>query len=96
MHRAAPEDDVDSHLQKNTADSFSLAKNKVLTLNDFSLLFYLFYTTTLRPPESFESLSSMTEIVYLAVMFLALLNNHQYYIQSLQTERPKESLSLFS
>ena len=35
------------------------------------------------------------EIVYLAVMFLAL-NNHQYYIQSSQTERPKESLSFFS
>ena len=35
------------------------------------------------------------QIAYLAVMFLAL-NNHQYYIQSSQTERPKESLSLFS
>ena len=35
------------------------------------------------------------EIVYLAVMFLAL-NNRQYYIQSSQTERPEESLSLFS
>ena len=59
MHRVAPEDDVRSHLQKNTADSFSLAKNKVLTLNECRLRFYLFYTTILRPPESFESLSSM-------------------------------------
>ena len=42
-----------------TADSFLLAKNKVLTLNECSLRFYLFYTATLRPPESFESVSSM-------------------------------------
>ena len=84
MHRVTPEDDVRSHLQKNTADSFSLAKNEVLTLNDCSLRFYLFYTTTLRPPESFEKSEQYDkEIVYLAVMFLALLNNHQYYIQSL-------------
>ena len=54
-------DDVGSHLQRNTADSFSLAKNKVLTLNECRLRFYLFYTTTLRPPESFESLSSMAK-----------------------------------
>ena len=61
MHRAALEDDVGSHLQKNKADSFSLAKNMVLTLNECSVRFHLFYTTTLRPPESFESLSSMTK-----------------------------------
>ena len=61
MHRVAPEDDVGSYLQKNTADSFSLAENKVLTLNECSLRFYLFYAMTLRPPESFESLSSMAK-----------------------------------
>ena len=60
--RVAAEDDVGSHLQKNTADSFSLAKNKVPTLNKCSLCFHLFYTTTLRSqPESFESLSSMAK-----------------------------------
>ena len=40
VHRVAPEDDVRGHLQKNIADSFSLAKNKVLTLNECSIRFY--------------------------------------------------------
>ena len=61
VHRVAPEDDVGSHLQKNTADSVLLAKNKVITLNECNLRFFLFYTATLRPPESFESLSSMAK-----------------------------------
>ena len=58
------------------------------------LLFVLHYDTSssliFRKSEQYDK-----EIVYMAMMFLAL-NNHQYYIQSLQTERPKESLSLFS
>ena len=61
VHRVALEDDVGSHLQKNTAYSFLLAKNKVITLNERNLRFYLFYTATLRPPESLESLSSMAK-----------------------------------
>ena len=59
------------------------------------LSFVLHYDTSFsawifRKSEQYDK-----EIVYLAVMFLAL-NNHQYYIQSSQTERPKESLSFFS
>ena len=57
------------------------------------LSFVLHYDTSFswifRKSEQYDK-----EIVYLAVMFLAL--NNQYYIQSSQTERPKESLSLFS
>ena len=60
----------------------------------YSLLFVLHYDSSsswiFRKCEQYGK-----EIAYLAVMFLAL-NNHQYYIQSSQTERPKESLSLFS
>ena len=37
---------------------FSLTKNKVPTLNEYSHRFHFFYTTTLRPPKSFERLSS--------------------------------------
>ena len=53
------EDDVGSYLQKHTEKSlFHQQKNKVPTLNEYSHRFHLFYTTTLRPPKSFESLSS--------------------------------------
>ena len=59
------------------------------------LLFVLHYDTSssliFRKSEQYGK-----EIVYLPVMFLALNNHLQYYIQSSQTERPKESLSLFS
>ena len=50
--------------------SFSLAKNKLPTLNECSHRLHLFCTTILRPPESFEKLSK--EIMYLAAMFLTL------------------------
>ena len=52
-------DDVGSYLQKHTAKSlFYLQKNKVPTLNEYSHRFHLFFTTTLRPPKSFERLTS--------------------------------------
>ena len=37
---------------------FSLTKSKVSTLNEYSHRFHLFFTTTLRPPKSFERLNS--------------------------------------
>ena len=52
------EDDVGSYLQKHCKVPFSLKKNKVPTLNEYSHRFHLFFTTTLRPPKSFDRLSS--------------------------------------
>ena len=57
------EDDVGSYLQKHTLQSPFFTNKitavvKVPTLIKYSHRFHLFYTTTLRPPKSFERLSS--------------------------------------
>ena len=57
------EDDVGSYLQKHTLQSPSFTNKikagvKVPTLIEYSNRFHLFFTTTLRPPKSFERLSS--------------------------------------
>ena len=57
------EDDVGSYLQKHTLQSPFFtnkikAGGKVPTLIKYSHRLYLFFTTTLRPPKSFERLSS--------------------------------------
>ena len=55
------EDDVGSYLQKDTAKSlFHLQKKKVPTLNENSHRFHLFFS--LRPPKSFDRLSSQTTV----------------------------------
>ena len=56
------EDDVGSYLQKDTAKSLFHLQKKVPTLNENSHRFHLFFTTTLRPPKSFDRLSSQTTV----------------------------------